>query len=135
MHRQALITAVASFSNLSAVSWYAKPNTSPATSRPVLAPNPAVNTVIAAYKPSPVATTALPAAHSAFGSTARIGMCGIVVKSVPGRYSPQAVGTAADRSRLSSVCSCGSELTSRNAPIRPQFTAVPEPLRPVGLHR
>ena len=60
-----LITAAASVNTDSADDWYDSPNTSPTRSRPVLAPKPVVNTVIAAFRPSPAATTALPAAKYA----------------------------------------------------------------------
>jgi hypothetical protein len=52
-----------------------------------LAPKPAVNTAIVAPNPSPVATTAPPAAASASGCTARMGMRGIVARTVRQRYS------------------------------------------------
>ncbi|MCV7349507.1 hypothetical protein [Mycobacterium parmense] len=65
LNRQALMAAVAAFNSDSAADWYCRPNTAPAASSPVCAAKPAVKIVRLAATPSPVATTALPAANSA----------------------------------------------------------------------
>jgi hypothetical protein len=43
-----LTAAAAVFNSCSAASWYARPNTVPAASKPVWAPDPAVNTALIA---------------------------------------------------------------------------------------
>ena len=60
----------------------------PATSRPVWAAKPAVNTLRFAARLSPAATTALPAANNASGSTTSGATRGILAQTARRRYSP-----------------------------------------------